>query len=125
LQSRLPVFPSVETRLRLRKNLVLIPDVTVFHPTEPCSGLPEFPPLIAIEVLSSDDRLTKVRSKLEEYRAWGVKHVWLVDPRQRRMYTCGNGLTEVASLRVLEFDLEILPGDIFGPVCENPRPPAP
>jgi Uma2 family endonuclease len=113
------VFPSVETRLRLRKNLVLIPGVTVFHPTEPSSGLAEFPPLIAIEVLSNDDRMTKVRSKLEEYRAWGVKHVWLVDPHQRRMYTCDDGFREAALLRVPEFDLEILPDDIFGPERQN------
>ncbi len=125
LRNRLPVFPSVETRLRLRKNLVLIPDVTVFHPLEPTSGLPEFPPLIAIEVLSNDDRLTKVRSKMEEYRAWGIKHVWLVDPHQKRMYICDEGFKEVASLRVPEFDLEILPADIFPPLRENARPSAP
>ena len=125
LQSRLPVFPSVATRLRLRKNLVLIPDVTVFHPSEPSSGVPEFPPLIAIEVLSADDRLTKLRSKLEEYRAWGIQHVWLVDPHQRRMYTCDNGFREVTSLRVPEFELEILPAAIFPPPRESAPAPAP
>jgi Uma2 family endonuclease len=72
----------------------LIPDVAVFYPHEP--GLvPDTPPLIAIEILSPDDRLTKVREKLEEYRAWGVPHVWLVDPHSRRLYSCDEGLREV------------------------------
>ena len=63
--------------------------------------------------MSPDDRLTAVREKLEEYRAWGVKHVWLVDPHSRRMYACDAGLTEVATLRVPEIDAELTPSDIF------------
>jgi Uma2 family endonuclease len=113
LQSRLPVFPSVETRLRIRKNLILIPDVTVFHPIEPTAGVPEVPPLVAIEVMSVDDRLTQIHSKLNEYREWGVKYAWLVDPRQRRMYACDGALTEVPSLRIPELDIEILPVNIL------------
>jgi Uma2 family endonuclease len=37
--------------------------------------VPDTPPLIVVEILSPDDRLTEVREKLEEYRAWGVPHV--------------------------------------------------
>src|SRR6266849_590823 len=36
------VFPSAETRLKLRPGLYLIPDVSVFHPSEPGS-LPDAP----------------------------------------------------------------------------------
>jgi len=79
LRSELALFPCVETRMRLRSNLVLIPDVAVFHPSEP-SRVPDAPPLVVVEVLSLDDRLTAMREKLEEYKAWGVPHVWLADP---------------------------------------------
>jgi Uma2 family endonuclease len=72
------------------------------------------PPLIAIEVLSVDDRLTAVREKLQEYRAWGVPHVWLVDPHSRRLYTCDNGLTEVSSFAIPELNVELGPAWIFG-----------
>src|SRR5271165_3144805 len=37
------LYPSVETRVRLRHDLVYIPDVAVFYPAEP-QGLPEKPP---------------------------------------------------------------------------------
>lgn len=113
LRKRIPVFTCPELRVKLREGLVLIPDVSVYWQAPPASRLPDIPPLIAIEILSPDDRLTAAREKLEEYRAWGVKHVWLVDPYSQRMYTCDAGLTEVATLRVAELDAEITPGDIF------------
>jgi Uma2 family endonuclease len=112
LRSKFPVFPAVETRVKIRTGLYLIPDVSVFFPTEP-SPLPENPPLIAIEVLSEDDRLSAVRKKLQEYRDWGVPHVWLVDTRERRFYTCDRALVEVERFEVPELALEILPSSIF------------
>jgi len=39
--------------------------------------------------------MAEVRNKLAEYRAWGVTHVWLVDPHSKRMYTCDAKLIEV------------------------------
>lgn len=112
LRKRLPLFPSTETRLRLGPNKVLIPDVTVFYPDEPANQTATLP-LIAVEILSPDDRLSAVREKLEEYRAWGVPHVWLVDPHSRRLYTCESGFAEVASLKIPELDIELKPGDVF------------
>jgi Uma2 family endonuclease len=113
LRKMASVTPYSELRLRLREGLVLIPDICVYWPERPAGRFPDVPPLVAIEIMSPDDRLTAVREKLEEYRAWGVKHVWLVDPHSRRMYTCDAGLTEVATLRVAEIDAELTPGDIF------------
>src|SRR5947209_89408 len=63
LANRLALYPCTETRMRLRPDVFLIPDVAVFHPDEP-SRIPDTPPLVAIEILSLDDRLTEVREKL-------------------------------------------------------------
>jgi Uma2 family endonuclease len=112
LRTELALFPCVETRMRLRSNLILIPDVAVFYPTEP-SRVPDAPPLLVAEVLSLDDRLTAVREKLEEYKSWGVPHVWLVDPHLKRLYMCDKGLMEVALLQIPELGIELLPGRIF------------
>jgi len=112
LRGKFPVFPCVETRMKIRTGLYLIPDVAVFYPDEP-ELVPEKPPLVAIEVLSLDDGLTAVREKLEEYRAWGVPHVWLVDPHSRRLYTCDAGLTEVAKLAAPELGIEIGSAHVF------------
>jgi Uma2 family endonuclease len=68
---------------------------------------------VAVEILSPDDRMTAVRAKLEEYRAWGVPHVWLPDPRERRLHTCDQGLSEVATLSIPELGIELGPDQAF------------
>lgn len=107
----LMALPSL--RLRLRHNLVRVPDLCVFYPNKPTENIPSKPPFIAIEILSPEERMSKVREKLEEYRAWGVPHVWLVDPHGKRMYTCDAGLVEVSALRIPELNLEVRAKDIF------------
>jgi Uma2 family endonuclease len=112
LSKRLSLHPCAETRMKLSPTRYLIPDVAVFYPDEP-ELVPANPPLIVIEMLSIDDRLGDVREKLEEYRNWGVRHVWLVDPRSHRFYTCDAGLAEAASLTVPKLGIEIAPHDLF------------
>jgi len=90
----------------------LIPDVAVFYPTEP-SRVPDAPPMLVAGVLSLDDRLTTVREKLQEYKAWGVPHVGLGDPHAKRLYMCDHGLMEVSSLQIPELGIELQPGRIF------------
>jgi len=75
--------------------------------------LPEKPPFVAIEVLSLDDRLSDVRAKMGEYRAWGVPHVWLVDPHAQRFYICEAGLHEVESLTIPEMSIELTKSALF------------
>jgi Uma2 family endonuclease len=112
LSPRLALYPSSEARLLLSSRRALIPDVAVFHLEEP-QGIPTTPPLVAIEILSPDDRLTEVREKLREYHAWGVPHVWLVDPRSRVFYTCQDRLREVITLTIPELGVELTQADLF------------
>ncbi len=98
--------------MKVRAGRYTIPDFAVFYPDDP-SPVPETPPLVAIEILSPDDRLSEVREKLEEYRTWGVPHVWLVDPRSHRFYTCDAELIETSSLTVPELGIELAEGDLF------------
>jgi len=69
---------------------------------------------VVIEVLSPDDRMAAVLEKLEEYRGWGVRHVWLVDPHSRRMYAWDAGLREVERLAAVEVGVEIGAVAVFG-----------
>ena len=53
---------------------------------------------LAIEILSDDDRMTRVLEKLKEYAANGTPHIWVIDPRLRQMFTFrANALQEVES----------------------------
>ncbi len=107
------LYVASETRLRVGPRVFLIPDVSVFHPDPPKLNVPDEPPFVAIEILSPDDRLKAVHEKLKEYRVWGVRHVWLVDPHGKRMYTYDAELVETPTLRIPELNLEIQPTDIF------------
>ncbi len=113
LRRKLSVYACPELRMKVREGLYLIPDVAVFWPSPPALSVPDTPPLVAIEILSPDDRMGEVRAKLEEYRQWGVKHVWLLDPHGQRMYSCDQGFGEVASLRISEIDVEMTPDQVF------------
>jgi len=112
VRAKLNLFVVTELRMKLRDGLYLIPDVAVFRGVRPAK-VPSTAPLIAIEILSEDDRMNEVRAKLDEYRAWGVAHVWLADPYQRRLYTCDDRLIEVDLLRVPELEIEVRAADIF------------
>ncbi len=44
------------------------------------------PAFVAIEIVSPDDRRGRLTERLEDYRRWGVPHIWLVDPQRKRLY---------------------------------------
>jgi Uma2 family endonuclease len=52
----------------------------------------EHPPVLAVEVLSPDDRVNRVLQKVDDYINNGVQVVWLVDPDHRtvRVYRPGH-----------------------------------
>lgn len=56
-------------------------DATAFEELHPKYG--EEPPLLAVEVLSPEDRPNRVLRKVASYLAAGVRVVWLIDPEDR------------------------------------------
>ncbi len=110
--TRLFAFP--ELRIRVAPNQHRVPDISVFWPQVPPGRLPGVPPLIAIEVLSSDDRLADVRNKLAEYWSHGVRHVWLAEPDARVFSVFDGKLRQTDILEVPEVNLAVTPEDIFG-----------
>jgi Uma2 family endonuclease len=115
LSKTLPFHGRTELRSRVRATRIRIPDVAIYADIEPNAMVPTEPPLVAIEILSPDDRHSEVMQKLEEYQAWGVRHVWLVDPHRRKLDVYGSGtLSEVPALEIPEYDVRITSADIFG-----------
>jgi Uma2 family endonuclease len=46
---------------------------------------------LVVEILSKDDRMTKVIERLEEFANKGVAHIWLFDPRLKKMSVYRSG----------------------------------
>ena len=108
------LFTVPELRHRITASRYRIPDVAVFE-GEPAGEVPSTPPLVAIEILSPDDRVGYVIPKLEEYRQWGVRHIWLADPDNRKLFTYGDaGLHEVTELSLPEHAIVLTLADVFG-----------
>jgi Uma2 family endonuclease len=105
------VFP--ELRVKLRPGRHVVPDVCVYWPAGSIASLSGRSPLIAIEILSEEDRLSKVRGKLEEYAHWGVRHIWLLDPHRKLFYLFRDGLHEVKSYTVEEIAFTLTPEQVF------------
>ena len=113
-EQRTGIFVVVEVRQKVTATRYRIPDIAVFE-HEPAEEVPSSPPLVAVEILSPDDRIGYVIPKLEEYRRWGVKHVWAVDPDDRKLFTYGEtGLHEVTELRLPVYEIALTHADIFG-----------
>lgn len=107
------LFAYTELRLHVRPGRFMIPDVCVFWPEKPSDAVPSEQPLIAIEILSSEDRASEVLAKLQEYSEWGVVHVWLVDPRRKKLYRFEDGLREVPALAIPEVGIAVTAVDVF------------
>src|SRR5271168_586217 len=78
-------------RTRLTPTRVRIPDVSVFSRDMPIEQVFTHPQLIAVEVLSPEDRHSKMQQRIDDYRAFGVHNVWIIDPKQRIGWDCSSG----------------------------------
>lgn len=84
-----------EVRSRTRETRFRLPDVAVALQKREGRFL-AVPPFVAIEILSEDDRMTRVIEKLKEYAEWGVPNIWVLDPRTRQMFVFQkNALLEI------------------------------
>ncbi len=74
----------VEQRLRTQPDPAhyRVPDLCVTL-GEPAENIFTQPPFLCVEILSSDDTAVDIRRKVEEYLAFGVAYVWLIDPITR------------------------------------------
>jgi len=81
LGSRAIVLPEQRTRVSAAR--VRIPDVSVVTELEEVTSKP---PLLCVEVLSPDDRWTRVLASVSDYETMGVPCVWVVDPYSARAW---------------------------------------
>jgi Uma2 family endonuclease len=103
-----------EVRHALQANaLYRIPDVAVFAGQLPEGPYPSTPPLVAVEIASPDDRLSETLQKFAEYLAWGIPHIWLIDPEAKKLYIYDEtGLHPVQTLPLPQYDFAITLADL-------------
>ncbi len=72
-----------EVRIQISPTRYRIPDVSVWLAGDIGAGIPTKPPFLAIEVLSPEDRMTRIQRKIAEYLSIGVAWIWVVDPIEK------------------------------------------
>jgi Uma2 family endonuclease len=83
---RWDVIPFPEQRVQIRPGKYMIPDIYVHHGPKPTAKVFADPPLIWIEILSSEDRPVRVARKVKEAIEFGAPYVWVVDPETLESY---------------------------------------
>jgi len=78
------VFP--EQRVQVTPSRFRVPDICVTVGPKPVEQIFTRPPFLCVEVLSPDDRAGEVQERIEDYLAFGVRYVWVINPRSRRAY---------------------------------------
>jgi Uma2 family endonuclease len=68
-----------ELRIKVRDKWYPIPDVCIYD-SDFEGRVPAHPPLLWIEVLSPDDRMSQVWKRAEELIQNGVPYIWIIDP---------------------------------------------
>jgi Uma2 family endonuclease len=76
----------VEQRVQVSRTRFRVLDVCVVRAQKPMPQIFRTPPVIAIEILSPDDRLKVMQKRIDDYLAFGIPNVWLIDPQERRAF---------------------------------------
>ena len=106
----------VEVRVQVKSKRYRIPDVTIVRGGKPSGRIIAAPPEVAVEVLSPDDRASGIQEKIDDYLAFGVPCVWVIDPEVRRAWIHTNDGSREAmdgALRNPAGDIEIPLSAIF------------
>jgi Uma2 family endonuclease len=89
-----------------------IPDVCVTL-EDPEVDVFEAPPLLFVEILSRKDRMSDLLEKLEEYRAFGVSDIWVIDPRRKKAFTYSDALYEVKGDALMAGEIRLPLSEVF------------
>ncbi len=83
-------------RVQVKATRFRIPDVCVVL-GNPGEQILTKPPFLCIEILSPEDRMSRIEERINDYLAMGVPYVWVLDPQTKQAYraTSSDGLCEV------------------------------
>jgi Uma2 family endonuclease len=109
------VLPSL--RVRVKPTRVRVPDICILAEDAPEEQVVTFPPILCIEILSPEDRMTRFMAKLDDYAEMGVPVAWVIDPRRHRAWIATPGILAEATDGILRA------GDIEMPLTEILREP--
>ena len=114
-----------EVRTRVSADHFRVPDVLVERAETPFEEIVRTPPLLCIEVLSPEDRVSDMQERIDDYITMGVQGIWVVDPRLRRAFVVEDGAwIPVQELSVRGTPIRVTLAEVFAELnaLEGKRP---
>jgi Uma2 family endonuclease len=102
-----------EVRVQISVSRYRVADLCVVKRSTALEPIIRTPPLVCIEVLSPEDRMSRIQEK--------VQVVWVIDPRRRRVFVADRSVTlqpVTEFLTVAGTDVKVPVGEIFGELDE-------
>ena len=99
------IDPVTEQRMYISSSRYRVCDVALLRANTPREDVTVTPPLLCIEIMSPEDRISRVQKVLEDYALMGVAQSWLIDPVRREAF-----VYDAKGLRTVEEDRLDLPG---------------
>ena len=85
-----------EQRFQVSPTRVRIPDICLL-PESNRDEVLQSPPILWVEILSPEDRWSRVQAKLDELIAFGVPAIWVIDPYANQAW-----IADKASVRAVQ-----------------------
>jgi Uma2 family endonuclease len=105
-----------DVRIQVKSSRFRVPDVTVLRLGAPREPILTHPPLLVIEILSPEDRLSRTTERTDEYLDFGIENIWIVDPARRLAYRVtrtGLELAPSGEITVPETPIRVVLSDLF------------
>ena len=103
------ILAVTEQRVQVKPDRFRVPDVCVMTTGRPSGQIVTRPPFVCVEILSKEDRMTDLLGKVDDYLSFGVRYVWILDPRTRRAQVYdASGVHETRDGMLWTTDPEIL-----------------
>jgi Uma2 family endonuclease len=93
------LFP--ELRVQVKATRFRIPDVCVLAEDAPEEQIATTPPILCIEILSPEDRMSRSLERVKDYLEMGVPSCWIIDPAGHRAWVATPGHLDEATDGVL------------------------
>jgi Uma2 family endonuclease len=78
------IFAFTEQRIQVSSTRFRVPDLCVTVGHRPETQIFHEPPFLCIEILSREDRASRIDDRIDDYLRFGVKWVWVIGPPSRK-----------------------------------------
>lgn len=119
-RKQLGIHVFSETRTQVAPERYRVPDIAVTI-NRPAGRVLQEPPFLCIEILSPEDRASRVEEKIDDYLQFGVRFVWLIDPRKKSAW-CYSRAGKRQAVTLLTTDtprIELAVADLFEELSEE------